>query len=241
MFTHATNVYSLLFVLFPQVSTISSVHWLILPHPLKHNDVSMLSGTNPVPSIFTEASVAWLRDSASYRLTSGTNPSTAANVALHLTAASCLVGASGHEALFALANTSSITLIRMGMNASAITTSTLQLSSNLTRLLTGYRLPNVLRDGGGSGGSDSKDTTAGLALLSTAGGDVLVAALSKGLKLGLWSATTNEFKTDIDLIECIADCQTTWLPPSFTLVPRFKRLSCRSFLIIWQKSFVTTS
>jgi len=164
----------------------------------------MLSGTNPVPSIFTEASIAWLRDSACYRLTSGTNPSTAANVALPLTSASCLVGASGHEALFALANTSSITLIRMGMNASAITTSTLQPSSNLTRLLTGY-LPNVLRGGGGSGGSDSEDTTAGLALLPTAGGDILVAALSKGLKLRLWSATTNEFKTDIDLIECIAD------------------------------------
>ena len=102
-----------------QVSTISSVHRLLLPHPSRHNDVTMVKGNNPVPSIFTEASIAWLRESATYRLTSGTNTSTASNVALPLTAASCLLGGNSHEALFALANTSSITLVRMGIQASA--------------------------------------------------------------------------------------------------------------------------
>ena len=164
----------------------------------------MVKGNNPVPSIFTEASIAWLRESATYRLTSGTNTSTASNVALPLTAASCLLGGNSHEALFALANTSSITLVRMGIQASAVTTSTLQPSSNLTRLLTGY-LPNVLRGAGSSSNSDSEDTTAGLALLPTANRDVVVAALSKGLKLRLWSATTSESRGECDLIDYFGD------------------------------------
>ena len=51
------------------VSTISSVHRLVLPHPSKHNE-STVHGTisASVPSIFTEASISWLRESASYQV-----------------------------------------------------------------------------------------------------------------------------------------------------------------------------
>lgn len=180
------------------VSTISSVHRLVLPHPAKHNDPTAFSnqGNNvSVPSIFTEASLPWLRESASFQVIN----STATNISLPSTAASCL-GGNGKEALFALANPSSISLIRMGQSPSAVATYTLQPSSNLSRLLSGY-LPTVLR---GNSSQENEDTTASICLLPT-NDDVLVTALSKGLKLRIWSAATQECRLDFDLVEFFGD------------------------------------
>ena len=180
------------------VSTISSVHRLVLPHPSNHNDPATFNTTGnsiSVPSIFTEASLPWLRESASYQVIN----STATNVSLPSTAASCLA-ANGKEALFALANSSSISLIRMGQSPSAVTTHNLQPASNLSRLLSGY-MPTILR---GSSSAENEDTTASISLLPT-NDDVLVLAVSKGLKLRVWSATTQECRLDYDLVEFFGD------------------------------------
>lgn len=180
------------------VSTISSVHRLVLPHPTKHNDPTAFNsmGTNiSVPSIFTEASLPWLRESLSHQVIN----STATNFSLPSTAASYFSGKS-KEALFALANTSSISLIRMGQSPSAVTTYNLQPSSNLSRLLSGY-LPTVLR---GSSSQENEDTTASICLLPT-NEDVLVLAVSKGLKLRIWSAATQECRLEFDLVEFFGD------------------------------------
>lgn len=179
------------------VSTISSVHRLILPHPSKHNDPSVFGSGNSisVPSIFTEASLPWLRESASYQVIN----STATNVSLPTTAATCLSTGS-KEALFALANPTSISLIRMGQLPSSVVTYTLQPASNLSRLLSGY-LPTVLR---GNTSQENEDTTASICLLPT-NDDVLVLAVSKGLKLRIWSASTQECRLDFDLVEFFGD------------------------------------
>ena len=179
------------------VSTISSVHRLVLPHPSKHNDPASISSSSNIsaPSIFSEASLPWLRDCASYQIMN----STTTNVSLPTTAASCLFG-NGKESLFAVANPSSISLIRMGQTASAVTTSTLQPSSNLSRLISGY-LPTVLR---GSSTHENEDNTASLCLLPI-NDDILVLALSKGLKLRIWSALNQECRLDCDLVEYFGD------------------------------------
>ncbi|KZS06139.1 Nuclear pore complex protein Nup160 [Daphnia magna] len=180
------------------VSTISSVHRLVFPHPSKHNDPSAFSsmGTNiSVPSIFTEASLPWLRESFSHQVIN----STTTNVSLPSTAASCL-SANGKEALFALANTTSISLIRMGQTPSAVSTFNLQPSSNLSRLLSGY-LPTVLR---GTSTQENEETTASICLLPTSD-DVLVLAISKGLKLRIWSATTQDCRLEFDLVEFLGE------------------------------------
>ena len=178
------------------VSTISAVHRFILPHPSRHNDATNLGATNTVPSIFTEASQLWLRDSVSHQVVN----SMATNISLPCTAASCLAG-SGHGAVFAVANPTSISCIRMGQSPSSITTHTLQPSSNLTRLLSGY-LPNVLR---GGSSQENEETTSSLALLPTKSDEILVLALSKGLKLRMWSAATQECRLDCDLTEYFGD------------------------------------
>ena len=100
---------------------------------------------------------------------------TAANVSLPYTAASCL-DEDNHEALFALANSSSVTLIKMGHSAASITTSILKPSTYVSRLLSGI-IPNVLK---GNTVQENEDSTASIKLVSV-GGDVLVLALSKGL------------------------------------------------------------
>lgn len=185
------------------VSTISSVHKLVLPHPARQNDLASIgvSGNNPVSSIFMEANLSWLRESSSYEV----NSSIATNVTLPLTAASAL-SADGTEALFALANPGNITLIKMGPSPGPITTQTLQPASNLSRLLSGY-LPNVLRS---SSTQESEDTSASIAFLPVAD-DILVVALSKGLKLRMWSSKTNECRLDQDLIEYFGDKSTKQL------------------------------
>ena len=101
---------------------------------------------------------------------------TAVNVSLPYTAASCLNG-SNHEALFALANSSSITLIKMGHLATSITTSILKPFTYVSRLLSGI-IPSVLK---GNTVQENEDSTASIKL-QPVGGDVLVLALSKGLK-----------------------------------------------------------
>lgn len=180
------------------VSTISSVHRLVLPHPTKHNDLTAFNsmGNNiSVPSIFTEASLPWLRESLSHQVIN----STATNFSLPSTSASYF-SARSKEALFAVANISSISLIRMDQSASAVTTHNLQPSSNLSRLLSGY-LPTVLR---GSSSQENEDTTASICLLPTSD-DVLVVAVSRGLKLRVWSAATQECRLESDLVEFFSD------------------------------------
>lgn len=180
------------------VSTISAVHRFVLPHPARHVDASQLGSTNTIPSIFTEASQSWLRDSASHQVIS----SMATNISLPYTAASCLAGSGqGAVSVFAVANPTSISCIRMGQSPSSISTHTLQPSSNLTRLLSGY-LPNVLR---GGSGQENEETTASLALLPTNSDETFVLALSKGLKLRMWSATNQECRLDCDLTEYFGD------------------------------------
>ena len=172
------------------VTTISSVHRLVLSHPLKQNDSSMVDiGTVTVPSIFTEASLPWLRDSISHQVIN----STAASVTLPYTASSCLIDGSANEALFALANSSSITLIRLG-NPGAISTSVLQPSSFASRLLSGF-IPSVLKST-----TQDEDATSSVTLQSFAN-DTLVFTLSKGGRLRVWSASTQECRLDFDLIE----------------------------------------
>lgn len=179
------------------ISTISSVHKLVLPHPTRHNDLDSIgtSGNTPVPSIFSIASLSWLKESSCYEVIS----SVATNATLPLTAASSL-SSDGAEALFALANPNNITLIRMGTFSGQVTTHILQPASNLSRLLTGY-LPTMLR---GSSTQENEDTSASIAFLPTHG-DVLVVALSKGLRLRVWSSRTNECRLDQDLIDFIGD------------------------------------
>lgn len=127
------------------------------------------------------------------------NNSSTTSVSLPSTAASCL-SANGKEALFALANNTSIYLIRVGQTPSAVSTYNLQPSSNFSRLLSGY-LPTVLR---GTSTQENEDTTASICLLPTSD-DVLVLAISKGLKLRIWSATTQDCRLEFDLAEFFGD------------------------------------
>ena len=149
-----------------------------------------------MPSIFTEASIPWLRESAYHQVVN----TTAANVCLPYTAASCLIG-EGHEALFALANSSSISLIKMGYSAGSVTTSILQPSTYVSRLLSGI-IPNVLK---GNTVQENEDSTASIKLQCSPGGDVQVLALSKGLKLRIWSSVTHECLLVHDLLDYFGD------------------------------------
>ena len=206
------------------ISTVSSVHCFTLPHPSSLSDTQEIGKSSTVPSIFTEASAAWLRDSPSHQLAN----STTVNTPLPYTSASCLIG-SKNDALFALANNSLISLIRIGQLPGSVATWTLQPAS-ITRFFSGF-IPSMLK---GSSTQDGEDATASVAL-ETVNDDVLITALSKGGKLRIWSATTQECRLSQDLTEYLGDRSVKQLSSSRHRIRFGPDLKLAAFLVFPKK------
>ncbi len=165
------------------VTTVSSVHKMVFPHPDRLK--KQYGGGDSLPSIFADANAGVAKEYCHVLQTAGTAPMP------HLAASYYSVNLD--EAHFVLANTlGSIYLVKMGNLKDMVTVSSLKTGSYLGRLLGNF---GGMISRGVSGDSSASSAVAEAAVglaVHPVGIDTYVFGLCKDHKVRMWSAETSD-------------------------------------------------